>query len=258
MTNTQDLKARNEEFARLVLLPHLCALSPRPLPVGQLAIFFHVASGLGYDWLSSCLPKEAANVATFLSLRTGIQEGLIDLELLGQTKPDAFIHSFDRFFTLSGASVRVVLPIYFSAVDSVAEKLKNSNKLRSRISAPFLAAVYLGFLIMHPFVDGNGRVIRAVVQYFNDSLKLGFVNSPWYDQAFGFRSCRHHKRAFAILFADGGVTTFMRRKDSNPATNLLDAERSLRNYLVDIFKKIADEPTALLQFEPAIELAKGF
>jgi hypothetical protein len=53
------------------------------------------------------------------------------------------------------------------------------------------------FLLIHPFIDRNGRVVRGLLDYYNEKLKLN-RNKVWRER--GFSTNPVHKDAFRIFF----------------------------------------------------------
>jgi hypothetical protein len=90
--------------------------------------------------------------------------------------------------------------MFFSAADNWAKKADNwaKNGVKQEYGKGFLSFIYMFFLLVHPFIDRNGRVARGLLDYYNE--KLGLNLTSWHTKDFK-KGCKH-KEAFRIFFED--------------------------------------------------------
>ncbi len=149
------------------------------IPMGQLAVFLHALNGLGLKWGCCGDIAEKRNREYYLSLNPQYSELLVDAIISGSFKPHNFVHPFESYITTTGALDSQVLPEIFKTVDDFARNHALYEKRHG--GAEYLAFIYIFFLAIHPFVDGNGRVARNLLDYYNKrtGLKLKDVwNHP--------------------------------------------------------------------------------
>lgn len=170
------------------------------VPAGQLSVCFHAANSLGISWGTNDDPAECRNRRYLEALSPWMQPGYIDAFVSGSFKPDGFVHPFERHYTTPGSEDRYVLPEYFRAVDALTSAIREG----SRRDPPdqILSFIYMHFLAIHPFVDGNGRVARNLLDYYNTALR--FELCPVWNYADPkFADNDAHRNAFTELFREG-------------------------------------------------------
>ncbi|MGB6065409.1 MAG: Fic family protein, partial [Desulfomonilaceae bacterium] len=168
------------------------------LPVGQLAVLFHAANGLGVSWGMSNDLGEKRNRAYLESINPRLEGSMLNAIISGSFKPDAFIHPYNDFYTIPGYLDFAVLPEFFDAVDDLARGYRASHDKPQK--EEFLSFVYMFFLMIHPFVDGNGRVARNLLDYYEKALSLKLA-PVWSNEASKFASHEFHKVAFDTFFS---------------------------------------------------------
>lgn len=93
---------------------------------------------------------------------------------LGWRKQDGFVGEHDREF---GTPIPEHISARWQDVGSLIEGLLTTNeKLKESNFNPVLAATVIafGFVLIHPFVDGNGRLHRYLIHHV--LTKMGFAN----------------------------------------------------------------------------------
>lgn len=195
--STEDPKSRNAEFVERGILPVITRWDAL-LPVGQLIVLFHGANSIGLEWGTADF-AEKRNHRLLKAIRPSFQDTYIQAFVSGSFKPDRFIHPFeDSYFTSTGFTDVNILPEFFQTTDHLARSWPDVVDMAPQ---HFLAYVYLYFLSIHPFVDGNGRVARNLLDYYNERLSLGL--QPVWRAAFPkFAHEAYHKQAFALLFEE--------------------------------------------------------
>ena len=140
-------------------------------------------------------------------------------------KPSAFIHPFENRQSLPGYLDAVVLPVFYDTVDSIVW----SNARMA--DAEFLAFVYMCFLLVHPLVDGNGRVARLLLDYYNARMMFG-LEPVWHHTEPKFSRRPFHAAAFKSFFECAELTS----STAEPyPINPIGAEDALRmsQYMVE-------------------------
>lgn len=166
------------------------------LPIGQLCVFFHAANGLENQWGKTGDAAEKRNYQMYRAIKPHIDPLLIGSVFSGSFKPSKFIHPFEKHYSTPGYIDKKVLPLFFKIADELA--LAYSEK-DNDIKYNFLAFVYMTFLVIHPFLDGNGRVARNLLTYYNKKLAFD-LNEVWEDADPKFKENEFHKNAFAKFF----------------------------------------------------------
>jgi hypothetical protein len=193
-----DLKDRNARQASKAILE--MARWDALVPAGQLIVCLHSTNALGIRWGESGDRHEVRNRAYFRRLNPDIPDSLVDTAISGSFKPSRFIHPFEEFYTTPGNRDAEILPLFFQVVDAAASDLAADN--RSGCAEDFLAFVYLTFLVIHPFIDGNGRVARHLLDYYNQALRFR-LNDAWNARSPKFAVQAFHKRAFVAFYQEG-------------------------------------------------------
>ena len=124
----------------------------------------------------------------------------MDTAISGSFKPSRFIHPFEDFYTTPGYRDVEILPLFFQAVDAAASDFAADS--RRGCAEDFLAFVYLTFLVIHPFIDGNGRVARHLLDYYNQALRFQ-LHDAWNARSPKFAAREFHKRAFVAFYQEG-------------------------------------------------------
>ncbi len=171
-----------------------------PLPLALLVPLFHRLHRLD-DYETSKRPsrlvsdardkEEARNLRVLGSLQPENRLAFAGLLF----KPGEFIHPFQGYYSLPGYLDTTVLPYFYRATDTL---------LRGRTfggPADFLGFVYMCFLLIHPLPDGNGRVARSLLRYYNSALNLRVKDGDdnWYERSNSNPFIiRHSKRSSAI------------------------------------------------------------
>lgn len=173
------------------------------LPLGQLAVLFHSINSIGLQW-GRCDDAEERNYNFLKSIKPSFEETYIQSFVSGSFKPEQFIHPFEEYFTTSGKDDIQVLPELFATTDMIAKSWKDIFKQIS--PEVYLSYVYMFFLVTHPFVDGNGRVARNLLDYYNIKLQLN-LKDVWNNISPKFAKEQFHKDAFKDFFeTDLGIT----------------------------------------------------
>jgi hypothetical protein len=102
-----------------------------------------------------------------------------------------------------------VLPYFYRATDELARNRSVTE------SAEFLAFVYMCFLLIHPLPDGNGRVARSLLRYYNGKLKLQVKDGDddWYER---LKAQPFHSKAFEVFFRDLSLPRLKEFGQSDP------------------------------------------
>jgi hypothetical protein len=164
------------------------------LPVISLTSLFHAANhAIRHNGLRD--RAEARNVRVLSSVMP-----ITELRFAGTfLKPADFIHPFEDWYTLPGYLDQIVLPHFCNAVDQIADELA-----KGQCSFPgetFLSFVYTFFLLVHPLAEGNGRVARRLMEYYNRKLDLKVL--PIWRNVVGQIRFSHrpfHRTAFEAFF----------------------------------------------------------
>jgi hypothetical protein len=123
-------------------------------------------------------------------------------------KPPHFIHPFEQYYSLPGYLDPIVMPHFFRATDELS---RNGG-----IDQPeeFLAFVYMYFLLMHPLPDGNGRVARSLMEYYNKKLGLNVQRElSWYDL---LKKQTLHREGFVEFFRAANLPSLDTFGQSDP------------------------------------------
>jgi hypothetical protein len=166
----------------------------KPIPLGSLIVLFHVVAGIqdGSDILSPRDKEETRNYRVYSELAGHGDPSFINAAINGAFKPPGFIHPFERHYSLPGYLDQQVLGMFFSAADGWA-----NAGVTPEHGKGFLSFIYMFFLLIHPFIDRNGRVARGLLEYYNEKLKLN-VGPIWRDRP--FKVGIDHKEAFLFFF----------------------------------------------------------
>ena len=166
------------------------AQCPGILPLARLVPLFHAAN---CPVANPAMPRDRAEARNLRLLQMLLPANRLDLA--GVTyKPATFIHPFKNHYSLPGYLDQIVLPYFYRAVDGVAKEQS------PRTAAEFLAFIYVFFLLVHPLVDGNGRVARNLLDYYNAKLSLGLKPVWNQEKPVKFSELPFHKRAFRTFF----------------------------------------------------------
>ena len=169
------------------------------IPMRDLVLFCHVTNGLGYNWEQSSDSQENKNFKYFRSLNPDVDNHILTAMANGCFKPQNFVHPLDDYYTLPGYLDRRVLPLLFDAADHIADRQQAGHANLDGLE--FLSFIYMFFLLVHPFVDGNGRVARNILDYYNKVLHLG-LEDVWNGGCGKFSSKSFHKEAFQKFYYD--------------------------------------------------------
>jgi hypothetical protein len=200
--------------------------------IGPLMIFLHCANGLLVDWSMPRDKEEARNYRLFQHLNSITDRTLLNAAINGQLKPPAFIHPFESYYTLPGYLDAVVLPCFFETADHLARGLAEKEPTQWE-GAEFLAFIYIFFLVIHPFVDGNGRVARGLLNYYNRKLRRG-LKEIWNDNNPAFRERQFHPEAFKQFFQDEVGVAPRNSLDPYPLSPELERHVArMADYLID-------------------------
>ena len=145
-------------------------------------------------------------------------------------KPPEFIHPFENHYSLPGDLDEIVLPYFADAVDTHAARLADTADAQAK--AEILAVVYMYFLLVHPFVDRNGRVARSLLDYYYSRLAC---TGPWLwrVQPPKFATRREHTDAFQA-FCKAANLPERPERDPYPIPNLLRSPlRCMADYLIE-------------------------
>jgi hypothetical protein len=203
------------------------------LSIASLVPLFHAAHCVLSDPTKPRNKSEARNLRVLHELlpdhRLGIAGTLY--------KPSPFIHPFGDHYSLPGYLDSLVLPYYRATVDGLTKNLPRST------GRDFLAFVYTFFLLVHPLVDGNGRVARSLLDYYNAKLSLGLDATVW--QSPQFKERAFHIRAFQAFFVNEAKLRPRQQDDPYPMTHDLKVQVGrMADYMIDWATKIAigDQP----------------
>ena len=167
------------------------------VPLGSLAVLLHTATGLHAEFLKPRDKEEARNYRVYFELMPQGDSKYISAAISGAFKPPQFIHPFERHYSLPGYLDQLVLTAFFSAADGRAAQIDPQRA--SLEGKGFLSFVYMFFLLVHPFVDRNGRVARGLLDYYNAKLQLN-LPAGWHNPH--FKEHPLHQEAFQIFFVD--------------------------------------------------------
>ena len=203
-------------FHRIELLP-MSTLVPLFHRLHRIEYYlqFAPAKRAGADIGNPENPAEARNLRVLSILSPSNKLGLSGVLY----KPVHFIHPFEGYYSLPGYLDRIVLPYFFRATDELA---RNGS-----FDQPegFLAFVYMSFLLIHPLPDGNGRVARSLMEYYNKKLTLDVKpDHPWYVE---LKEQSFHKKAFVDFFRAAKLPTL----DSIGQSDPYPIPRALRSHL---------------------------
>src|SRR5690348_8039228 len=149
--------------------------------LGSLIVLFHAASGIAAPneavgvFISPRDKPEARNHRVYSELMPQGDRAYIDAAITGSFKPPDFIHPFEGYYSLPGYLDQRVLTAFFISVDFWVTKHPHPS---SEEGKEFLSFLYMFFLLIHPFVDRNGRVARALLDYYNHKLRIN-CDAPW-------------------------------------------------------------------------------
>lgn len=191
----QSNKERNASLITKTLIPAIAGWEGI-LPIGQLIVFFHTANGLGISWGNSDKAEER-NHQFLKSIHPSFEETYIQAYVSGSFKPMQFIHPFEAYHTTTGRQDVAILPEFFKTIDELAFNYGKNGELKAET---FLSFVYMYFLVIHPFVDGNGRVARNLLDYYNDKLVFN-MHPTWNDTTPKFSDAAFHKEAFIMFYS---------------------------------------------------------
>jgi hypothetical protein len=165
-----------------------------PIPLGSLIVLFHVATGIesSADILRPRDEAEARNYRVYSELVGLGDQKFVNAAISGAFKPPGFIHPFERHYSLPGYLDQPVLSMFFSAADGWAKA-----RVCHEHGKGFLSFIYMFFLLIHPFIDRNGRVARALLDYYDEKLQLN-LSPVWREKGFTERPV--HKDAFRLFF----------------------------------------------------------
>jgi len=166
----------------------------------DLAVAVHALEGLSKD---AQAPRDAAedrNSRLFADL-TG-ESRMLSTRISGTFKPSDFIHPFEEHYSLPGYLDVVVLPHFAEAVDTRAAQPLAPSDVQGQ--AELLAFVYMFFLLVHPFVDRNGRVARSLLEYYHARLTFT-CPCYWRTQEPRLVNAREHRAAFRAFFETVGL-----------------------------------------------------
>lgn len=169
------------------------------LPIGQLIVFFHAANSLGLEWGNSDDCAEMRNYKYLKSISPSFSDKYIQAFISGSFKPAQFIHPFESYHTTEGSQDIAILEEFFQTTDEIVSNY-NGEK-RKEESCKFLSYVYMYFLVIHPFIDGNGRVARNLLSYFNKKLEFDLYPC-WDNTEQKFSNQEFHMNAFDKLLSE--------------------------------------------------------
>jgi hypothetical protein len=175
-------------------------ISWKLLPIGQLSVFFHAANGLGLPWGDIDDETEQRNYNMFRAINPNIQPSLIGPIISGSFKPNNFIHPFEKYYTTPGYLDVEILPHFFETADELANRFLREPQNRDK-GEEFLSFIYIYFLVCHPFIEGNGRVARNLLDYYNQ--KIGFeLSDVWNKSCPEFKAESFHTEAFNTFYSE--------------------------------------------------------
>lgn len=187
--------AQGHDLSRAIVVA-LASQSERA-PLGTLAVLLHAATGIHSEFLTPRDKEEARNYRLYGELMPQGDSKYISAAISGAFKPPEFIHPFERHYSLPGYLDQLVLTALFSAADGRAAQIDSQRA--SSEGKGLLSFVYMFFLLVHPFVDRNGRVARGLLDYYNAKLGLN-LPAVWHNPR--FKKNPLHKEAFQIFFVD--------------------------------------------------------
>jgi hypothetical protein len=164
-------------------------------PLLDLSVVLHALTGLPEEARRPRDLEEARNYRLFAELTSA---EMLSTRISGTFKPSEFIHPFENHYSLPGYLDAVVLPYFADAVDTRAAKFTGVTNTQAK--AEFLAFVYMYFLLVHPFVDRNGRVARSLLDYYYRRLFSCTGPCPWRIQKPKFATRHEHAVAFQSFF----------------------------------------------------------
>jgi hypothetical protein len=203
-----------------------------PIPLGFLVVLLHAATGIESksDILQPKDREEARNYRVYSELARMGDSKFVNAAISGAFKPPGFIHPFEKHYSLPGYLDPLVLSMFFSAADSWAHA-----GVPQEYGSGFLSFIYMFFLLVHPFIDRNGRVARGVLDYYNKTLKLNLTS--WHTDV--FKKGNTHKEAFRIFFEEE-VNLPPRKRDPYPITDDLRPHLGcMADYMLDWAAKVA-------------------
>lgn len=155
-------------------------------------------------------------------------------------KPPEFIHPFEKHYSLPGYLDLIVLPYIADTVDAGAGRLFTDATADSRSRAQFLAFVYMTFLLVHPFVDRNGRVARGLLDYYYNRISCRGPR-PWLAKHPKFSTRHEHADAFNTFFKVAGLPE-LQRQDPYPIPDWVRLSlRSMADHLIEWAVAFRDE-----------------
>lgn len=167
------------------------------LPVLDLSVAFHALLGLQKQARQPRDMHEIRNYRLFAQMTSPV---MLSARISGTFKPSEFIHPFEEYYSLPGYLDTIVLPCFADVVDKRAKELMEPTTTKQQ-KINFLAFVYMYFLLVHPFIDRNGRVVRMLLDYYNTKLNCGVnASNTWNKQLPKFSSKCNHRVAFNLFF----------------------------------------------------------
>jgi len=223
------------------------------LPIGQLCIFLHAANGLENQWGERGDTAEKRNYQMYRAIKPHIDPLLIGSIFSGSFKPSKFIHPFEKHYTTPGYIDKKVLPLFFKIVDELAIAYSEKDVDKKYY---FLAFIYMTFLVIHPFLDGNGRVARNLMTYYNKKLEFN-LNEVWENSDPKFKENEFHKTAFEKFFCDEAqLTSYDFTEVSSLSIKIKIELNQMSDYLVNWLSSIKKMDS--LSSKPSIvTLAEG-
>ncbi len=170
-----------------------------PMRLANLAVFLN--SLVYLDRIAS-IPKDLSAARNERLYAEVTKSQCLIASFSGQWKPSEYIHPFEEYYSLPGFLDRVVLPAFASAVEIQEVRLHDSSSVDGKRS--FLAFVYMGFLLIHPFVEGNGRTARLLLDYYWRRIGKPFKQG-WKSSEPKFSEIPSHKSAFQSFFTENDL-----------------------------------------------------
>jgi hypothetical protein len=167
------------------------------VPCGSVAVLLHTAAGIASEFSKPRDKEETRNYRVYAELMPSDDSKYTSAAISGAFKPPQFIHPFERHYSLPGYLDQPVLSAFFAATDARAVQL--TSHPANLEGKGFLSFVYMFFLLIHPFIDRNGRVARGLLDYYNAKLRFG-LSPVWHNSE--FKKHPTHKEAFRIFFDD--------------------------------------------------------